>query len=88
LFHADYAKGLSKVMADIVEKLVLSINSFDEAATKLTSQLTGNELQPEMVRYLDTCRTTVTGLLTWSLPTLRYNLLQYRDNDGRVVVTL
>ena len=75
-------------MADIVAKLVLSRSTFDKAATRLTSQLAGNQLQPQMVRYLDTCRTTVTGWLAWSLTTPRYGLSNYRDTDGRVIVTL
>ncbi|KAJ5881664.1 terpene synthase family metal binding domain-containing protein [Penicillium soppii] len=87
LFHADETKDLTNVMFNLKESLALSVDRFDRARSKLSSQLTGTSSHPQVMQYIDTCRTTVTGLLTWSLSTQRYSLSRY-SVDGRVVITL
>jgi hypothetical protein len=88
LFHAYQGNDLDDVMENLVEKLTLSIHKFEQSATKLESKLTESQCQPQIQRYLDTCRTTVTGLLNWSLSTQRYGLSCYRDDEGCGIVTL
>lgn len=87
LFHADATKDLSNVMLDLKKSLALSVERFDGARSKLSSLLTGTNSHLQTMRYIDTCRTTVTGLLAWSLSTQRYNFLRY-SVEGQIVVTL
>lgn len=88
LFAANPEKDLTKVMRDLEEILQLSVLRFDQAASELESNLSGANNQAQMCRYLDICRTTVTGLLTWSLSTKRYNLKLYKDTSGGITFKL
>lgn len=84
LFAADPEKDLTKVMEGLEEILQSSVLRFDQAASIPESNLPATNIQPQMHRYLEICRTTVTGLLTWSLSTRRYNLARYKDEDDGI----
>ncbi|KAJ5613855.1 terpene synthase family metal binding domain-containing protein [Penicillium herquei] len=88
LFHADSASNLGNVMRTIEGMLKSSVSNFDEAAIRIEARVAGSEYAHHMQRYLDICRTTVTGLLTWSMLTKRYGLLQHRKSDGSIKYTL
>ncbi|KAJ5682867.1 terpene synthase family metal binding domain-containing protein [Penicillium macrosclerotiorum] len=87
-FHANESKGLDGAMATLVENIKLSIDRFDQAVLRLESNFTDKKLPPQEQKYLDTCRTTVTGLLQWSRSTDRYDLPRYMDKGGRCIITL
>ncbi|KAJ5711140.1 terpene synthase family metal binding domain-containing protein [Penicillium malachiteum] len=88
LFLAETASNLGSVMRTIEGMLQSSVSKFDEAAIQIEASAAGSQYADQMQTYLDICRTTVTGLLTWSLSTKRYGLLRHRQSDGSTKYTL
>jgi hypothetical protein len=66
----------------------LSIYRFDLAALRLESRVVGSNVLEPLQRYIDICRTTVTGLLQWSQTTERYGISRYRDTGGHILIPL
>lgn len=82
LFYAQGANDINKAINGLVQMMAASVDNFDQAASRLAP------LDPNMARYLDVFRTTVTGLLEWTLQSPRYNLSRYEIEGGKMVINL
>ncbi|KAJ5726084.1 terpene synthase family metal binding domain-containing protein [Penicillium malachiteum] len=88
LCSADPNRNLESVMGKIEGMLQSSVFNFDQAVIQIEASTAGTEFADQVKRYLDTCQTTVTGLLAWSLSTKRYGLVRHKQSDGSIKYTL
>ncbi|KAJ4271811.1 hypothetical protein NW762_000517 [Fusarium torreyae] len=80
---------LDAVVAELEKRMQRAVIEFNDAADKLLKMTEPDEeLQRIIGRYIDGCRTTVTGTLEFTLTSPRYNISKLIQKDGSLEITL
>lgn len=89
MFNDSKDKDMNKVMDAIMEMMDKSIECFDQASKILDTQTRANpKLNKDCKAYLHNHRTYITALIEWSITSKRYNLQQYMQKDGSILLNL
>ncbi|RSL80390.1 hypothetical protein CEP51_006615 [Fusarium floridanum] len=81
--------SLDEVVAQLEQRMRMAVKEFDEAAERLL-QMAGpdDDLRGLVRRYIDGCRTTVTGTLEFTLTSPRYKIAKLVQQDGSLEIIL
>ncbi|KAI1022551.1 hypothetical protein LB503_000776 [Fusarium chuoi] len=81
--------SLDDVIAKLEERMKMAVNNFDDAANMLLHKTEFQEqTHPIVKRYVDGCRSIVTGTLRFTLTSPRYNIQKLIEEDGSLRITL
>ncbi|KAH7269885.1 isoprenoid synthase domain-containing protein [Fusarium redolens] len=80
---------LDVVVAKLEERMKMAVKNFDKAANELLQKTEFQEqTHPIVKRYVDGCRSIVTGTLRFTLTSPRYNIHKLIEEDGSLKITL
>ncbi|CVK83843.1 related to terpene synthase [Fusarium mangiferae] len=81
--------SLDVVVAKLEERMKMAVNNYDDAANMLLHKTEfQGQTHPIVKRYVDGCRSIVTGTLRFTLTSPRYNIQKLIEEDGSLNITL
>ncbi|KAK7426375.1 hypothetical protein QQZ08_007130 [Neonectria magnoliae] len=82
-------RDLDAVVRELEGRIRVAVGEFDGAAAELLAGVEGDEVQSSVVtRYIDGCRSIVTGMLEFTLRSPRYNIAKLLRDDGSLEIVL
>ncbi|KAL2209813.1 terpenoid synthase [Sarocladium strictum] len=80
--------ALEGVVADIIAKMEAAVASFDRVAEETENSAESEGQRQSWGKYVDGCRSIVTGVLEFTLKSPRYKLASLLAEDGSLEITL